>query len=108
MAERIILSLCSLLCAGLFFLMGYLCRISSNPVPFWTGSGEKLKKTVTDVPGYNRKMGEAYRRYAALWCLCAGIGAVRPMAGIVGIGLTCPFGLFLLYRCYRKALAECG
>ena len=107
MAERIILSLCSLLSAGLFFLMGYLCRISSAPVPFWTGSGEKLKVAVTDVSGYNRKMGEAYRRYGALWCLCAGVGAARPMAGIVGIGLMCTLGLFLLYRYYRKALAEC-
>lgn len=108
MAGRIILALSCLLCACGFFLVGYLTRISTAPVQFWTGSEEKLKKTVQDVPGYNRKMGTAFRWYATAWLSCGLLGAAYPLAGVIGIAALCTLGLYLLWRSYRKTLTECS
>ena len=108
MAGRIILALCCLLCASGFFLAGYLTRISSAPVQFWTGSEEKLKETLQDVPGYNRKMGTAFRLYAAAWLFCDLLGAAYPPAGVLGITALCTLGLYLLYRRYRKIVSDCS
>ena len=108
MAGRIILSLCCLLCAGAFFLNGYRCRICSAPVAFWTGSEQKLRETVKDVSGYNQKMEKAFHWYGAAWCVCALAGMLYPIAGIMGIGLLCTAGLFLLFRRYRRVLLECS
>ena len=108
MADRILVSLCCFLCAAAFFLLGYLCRVSSSPVPFWAGGEKKLKEAVKDVPGYNRKMGTAFRWYGAVWCLWGILGAFYPIAGTIGILLSCTLGLFLLYQRYRGIMFECA
>lgn len=107
MADRILIALSCLLCAGAFFLVGYLCKISAAPVQFWAGSEGKLKSVIKDVPGYNRRMGAIYRWYGLAWLTNAVLGAVSPLAGITGIGVLCTLGLYLLYRMYRKSLSEC-
>lgn len=108
MADRIILALACLLCAGAFFLMGYLCGISTNPVPFWSGGEQKLKESLKDVPRYNRKMATAFRFFGLSWLLNAILGAIFPMAGITGIVILCTLGLYLLYRSHRKTLSDCS
>ncbi len=108
MAGRIIIFLSCLLCAGAFLLLRYLCGISAKPVQFWTGSEEKLKQIITDVPLYNRKMGAAFQWYGLCWLIAAALGALFPRAGILGIGVLCTLGLYLLYRSYRKTLLKCS
>lgn len=108
MAGRIIIFLSCLLCASAFLLLRYLCSISANPVQFWTGSEERLRQVVKDVPLYNRKLGAAFQRYGLCWLIAAALGALFPPAGILGIGVLCTLGLYLLYRSYRKTLLECS
>lgn len=107
MAGRIILSLSCLLCAGAFFLLAHICRISTSPVQFQTGSEKQLKAAVKDVPGYNRAMRTAFRRHGLAWLTDSILGAILPPAGVLGLGLLCTLGLYLLYRCYRSALHNC-
>ena len=108
MAGRILIFLSCLLCAGPFLLLRYQCSISTNPVQFWTGSEERLRQVVKDVPLYNQKMGAAFQRYGLCWLIAAALGAVSPPAGILGIGVLCTLGLYLLYRSYRKTLLKCS
>ena len=107
MADRILIALSCLLCAWAFFLIGYLCKISASPVQFWTGSEKKLKNAVKNVPGYNRRMGTAFRWYGLAWLTDAILGATFPPAGIIGVGVLCTLGLYLLHRSYRKTRSEC-
>lgn len=106
MADRIIIVLSSLLCSGAFFLIGYLCSVSTTPVPFWTGSEQKLQNRVKDILGFNRTLGRAFRRFGLAWLLDAALGAAFPPAGLTGIGILCTLGLYLLYRTYRNALSN--
>ena len=106
MAGRIILSLCCLLCAGAFFLNGFLCRIRSSPVAFWTGGEQALKKTIKDAAGYNREMGTAFRWYGLGWLLDAIGAAFSPTMGLAVMAALCTLGLFLLWRRYRQLLSK--
>lgn len=108
MAGRIILSLCCFLCAGAYFLNGRLCRICSSPVAFWTGGETALKTTVKDPVRYNREMGSAFRWYAIAWLICGLLGALSPLAGIIGMIAVLTLGLFLLWKRYRKILNACS
>ena len=108
MAARIIIALSCLLCGGAFFLIGYLCGISTTPIPFWSGGEQKLKEIVKDVPRYNRQMAAAFRRFGLSWFLDAILGAVSPLAGIIGVGILCTLGFCLLYRSHRKARSDCS
>lgn len=106
MAERILLSLCCLLCAGAFFLNHYLCRIRSTPVAFWTGSEDKLKSIVKDAAGYNREMGAAFRWYGVGWLLAAIGAAFSPPVGLAAMAVLCSLGLFFLWKRYRQLLSR--
>lgn len=106
MAGRIILSLCCLLCAGAFFLNGFLCRIRSSPVAFWTGGEQALKNTIKDAAGYNREMGTAFRWYGLGWLLDAIGAAFSPTMGLAVMAALCTLGLFLLWRRYRQLLSK--
>ena len=106
MLSKIIIALVCGLCAVPFYLIGYLGTISKTPLHFWNGDEQKLRETVKDVPGYNRKMGTAFRRYGAACLLCGLLGAFFPPAGIIGIIAVCTLGLYLLWRRYRQILSE--
>lgn len=108
MVGRIILSLCCFLCAGAYFLNGRLCRICSSPVAFWTGSEQALKAAIKDPARYNREMGSAFRCYGVAWLICGLLGALSPLAGIIGMIAVLTLGLFLLWKQYRQILIACS
>lgn len=106
MSSQIIIALACGLCAVPFCLIGYLGTISKTPLHFWNGDEKKLKKVIRDVPGYNRRMGAAYRWYGTAFLFCGLVGAFSAPAGIIGIGTLCPLGLWLLWKRHRRLLEE--
>ena len=75
MSSQIIIALVCALCAVPFCLIGYLGTISKTPLHFWNGDDKKLKEAIRDVPGYNRRMGAAYRWYGTAFLFCGLVGA---------------------------------
>lgn len=104
MGGKIIGALCCMLCAMPFLVLGGL-KNHPEPLSFWSGD-DSLKKRVKNVPEYNRAMSRMYRRYGVAWCVTAVLMAVLPVAGLVGMVLCCTLGVLLLYRGYKKALAQ--
>lgn len=105
MAGPIIGALSCVLCGVPFFLIAYVGRISSKPIPFWSGD-KRLDSIVKNVPEYNREMAAAYRLYGAQFLVTAGLMLFWPKVGTVCMVLVCSLSLYLLARKYHQILKK--
>lgn len=107
MAERIIIFLCVFFCGVPFLGIALLKRTEGQrPIGFWTGSEEKLKTRIQDIPAYNARMAALYGWYGLALMLSAMTALFYPWAGLVIFGGEVTIGLYWVYREYKKTLDE--
>ncbi len=107
MPGKIVMLVACFMCSVPFLIIAtYNKNDKRTPIPFWSGSEAKLKQELTDIKGYNGVMADAYKKYAILFLL-AGAGSMIHMGiGVMLIGINCTFGIYFLYRRYKKALEK--
>ena len=105
MTGRIIGAFSCLLCAFPFFMIPRCSKDSNTPIAFWSGDST-LKDRVINVPLYNDAMTALYKKYAVSFLVSAITFVCAPVIGVALLCLNCTVGVYLLYRCYRKILAQ--
>lgn len=105
MAGRIIGFGSCMLCAIPFFLIVIMNRNNTEPIQFWTGD-DSLKKIVNNVKDYNREMRQLYFLYGNIFVVAGLSFLIYPLLGVVLVVFQCTFGLFLLYKYYKKILRK--
>ena len=105
MGGRIVGLVCCLLCAFPLFIIGYYGKDSHDPISFWSGDTH-LKKTVKDVKGYNYKMSELYKKCSFIFTLTGMLCLINVIVGIVCICFVSTFGIYMVWRSYKKILSE--
>lgn len=106
MAGKIICMFACLLCALPFFLLGYLGKIKNDPLPFWAGDEKRLSLLISDVKSYNIEMSQNFREYGIGFLISGGLFLCYPVLGITALLYDLTFGLYLLWKRYKKALEK--
>lgn len=103
MVGRIVGLISCLVCAFPFFIISVYNKDSKEPINFWSGD-TTLKVKVTNVYAYNKEMAALYKKCAIVF-LINGIGCIIiPVIGIIMLCLEWTFGIYLVYRNYKKIL----
>lgn len=102
MAGKIICVLVAWIC-GVAFLLVAENADEHTPAVFWAGEAEKLKKTLHDIPSYNRKMKKIWSEYAMVWFLIGTVFVFSMEAGMMISFLNLTAGLCAVYFLYRRA-----
>ena len=94
-----------LMCAIPFFIVSKYEKDSKDPITFWSGD-KTLKKKVNDVKGYNGEMAVVYRKCAWAFVLTGVSFFFTKWLGIALLIFDCSLGIYIVYRCYKKILAQ--
>ncbi|MEZ3505747.1 MAG: hypothetical protein K1W10_02095 [Lachnospiraceae bacterium] len=104
MAGRIVGLISCVMCAIPFLIIAIYDKDSKEPIKFWSGD-TTLKAKVKNVKDYNREMARLYQRCSIAF-LITGIGfIVTPIVGAILICFDCTFGIYLMYRNYKRILS---
>lgn len=105
MFERVVGLISCLLCAFPFLIIAICNKDSREPINFWSGDNT-LKERVKNIPEYNREMACLYKKCAIAFFL-SGIGfLIFPSLGVIMICFDCTFGIYIVYRGYKKILGK--
>lgn len=103
LAGRIIGLVACVMCAFPFLIISVYNRDSKEPINFWSGD-TSLRAKVKNVCDYNKEMALLYKKYAIAF-LIAGAGfLVMTEIGAGMVCFNCTFGIYLVYRKYKKIL----
>lgn len=103
MVERIIGLVACILCANPFFIISVYNRDSKEPINFWSGD-TSLKAKVKNVCDYNKEMALLYQKCAIAFLITGAGFFVMPVIGVGMLCFDCTFGIYLVYRKYKKIL----
>lgn len=92
-----------LLCAWPFLIMACFGKDSKTPISFWSGD-QSLSDRITNVKDYNAKMAKLYGRCAAAFVIAGICCLVFWVIGIALVLAECTFGLYYVYKSYKKML----
>lgn len=105
MVGRIIGLVSCLMCAVPFLIISVYGKDSKEPINFWSGD-KTLKSKVINICEYNKEIAVLYRKCAIAF-LITGIGCMITLyAGVIMICFDCTFGIYLVYRSYKKILNQ--
>ena len=107
----ILMTFVNLLCAGIFYGIGFWAQKRSDPMHFYTGTTVD-PKTISDIPAYNRENAKMWKAFSIPFWLCAGcaLGSiwfdVLMIVSIVLLALGCTVGIGWLICKYHKILKK--
>lgn len=105
MVERIVCFVACIMCAIPFFIVSKYDTDSQTPIPFWSGD-TSLKSKLKDIKGYNRQMAKLYGKCAWAFVLTGGSFFFTKWLGIALLIFDCSLGIYVVYRCYKRILAQ--
>ena len=107
----ILMTFVNLLCAGIFYGIGFWAQKRNDPMHFYTGTTVD-PKTISDIPAYNRENAKMWKVFSVPFWLCAGcaLGSiwfdVLMIVSIVLLALGCTVGIGWLICKYQKILKK--
>ena len=105
MVERIVGLIACIMCAIPFLIISRYGRSSRTPIPFWSGD-TSLKSKLKDVQGYNEQMVKLYGKCALAFVITGVCFFFLEWLGISLLIFDCSLGIYIVYRCYKKILAQ--
>ena len=105
MGGRIVGLVCCFLCAFPLFVMSHYGKDSRDPMSFWARDAS-LKKKVKDVKGYNYKISQLYKKCSMTFILIGILCLINIIVGVVCICFVSTFGIYIVWRSYKKILLE--
>jgi len=105
MIENIVCLVACILCAIPFMIMAKYDKIGQTPIPFWSGD-TSLKNKVKDVQGYNQQMAKLYGKCAWAFVITGVSFFLWKWLAIGLLIFDCSVGIYIVYRCYKKILAQ--
>lgn len=107
----IIITFCSLLCAGIFYGIGIWAARRKDPMHFYSGTSVD-PRTISDIPAYNRANAKMWKIFSIpfLLCgLCSILSLFIPWCSTVSIALLvagCTLGIGWLVSKYHRILKK--
>ena len=107
----IIITLCSLLCASIFYGIGVWAAKRKDPMHFYSGTSVD-PRSISDIPAYNRANARMWKTFSIPFWLCAVcsilcIWDIRfSTFSIVFLVAGCTVGIGWLIRRYHRILKD--
>lgn len=91
---------------GTAFILQVNTASDDNPLNFWAGENERLKRMLKDISSYNMEMKKLYQYYSSVFYIAAVVSLFSVMAGGTVLMLNSTVGLFIVYLLYKKILKK--
>ena len=107
MITKLIMLVSFFMCSVPFLIISsYNKNDSLTPIPFWSGSENKLKNKLKNIEKYNEEMAAVYKKCAAAFGIAAISSLIHPLIGIIVLAFNCTIGIYIVFKKYKTILEK--